>query len=166
MTTPVTPAADAPSRVDTYEGMCFVLEADSDVMSDAQLTALNLKLKDQFPPGVLAILELTVGADSDDVDAGREQKAFVHVELQVTPAISGRNPARSGVLALLDLLALELNKDFVVEREDWILDDSVDFELDIASPDSACAGLLRAATSAQAARAVIQETNSAKRPKA
>lgn len=124
-------AAEAPSRVDTYEGMCFVSTADTDWLSDEQLAAVNLKFKDQFPPGVLAILLLTAGADSDDVDEadeGGEQKVFVRVELQVTPAISGIDPSDSGVLALLDSLAFELREEFVVEREEWSLDNSEAFE--------------------------------------
>lgn len=133
MSNEITQQTDQPSRVDTYEGMCFVPKADSDVMSDDQLTTVNLKFKDQFPPGVLAILALTAGAESDDFDEddeGGEQKVFVRVQLQVTPAISGIDPSDSGVQTLLDLLVLELNEGFVVEREDWDLDSSEDFESD------------------------------------
>lgn len=59
-----------------------------------------------------------------------QQTVFVRVQLQVTPAISGIDPSDSGVQTLLDLLVLELNEGFVVEREDWDLDSSEDFESD------------------------------------
>ena len=107
----------------TIEGISY-LDSFSGV-SHEDLPRLNKQFAAQLPMGFGPVLELKAHGDTDDFDPndkGGEQKVFVSVTFacdEKSAKNAGRWSFPAELIPVLDAMALDLNSELVVDREDW-----------------------------------------------